>query len=411
MSGYGPQCLCLALLLFLLAALAAFDFPRQSLPPGVAIEANVTNTLSSSSSSAQPLAATNATAPRKSATMMETPDAPLPSRLKNERCLKGLISRLDADASAFFGSRGCKASHSNMSQCSLNEYLPFPSRYVSFDQFLRAPTAEFPGFSCFQLRQLRVEDFHVFAPPSEFCNRSLVYLSTDPDHIQALQKLLDKTEALQPPPYFFLLCCNDNPVFPRWALDNPRVLLVFAPHSPPQIAHRKLIPLPLGLRKEWVESLQQFQRRAASTPMSRTLFVKFTLQAPQIRIARRKQAIRALQRNGLLGNPASVTQRIRHPQFYQQLLSSQYILSPPGIALDTHRSWEALVLGRVPLMLANIHPTVYSELPVLQVSSWSEVNPKQLKESWARLKNGTYNVNKVLRVWWLSHILQHCLRA
>lgn len=50
----------------------------------------------------------------------------------------------------------------------------------------------------------------------------------------------------------------------------------------------------------------------------------------------------------------------------------KFILCPPGNGIDTHRLWEALYLGCIPITLKH---RIYNEykLPILQVNNWSEV--------------------------------------
>jgi hypothetical protein len=57
-----------------------------------------------------------------------------------------------------------------------------------------------------------------------------------------------------------------------------------------------------------------------------------------------------------------------HPQM-GSVAHFRFVLSPPGKGQDTHRTWEALSVGSVPIVTAKSPiNAVFSGLPVLQVS-------------------------------------------
>lgn len=55
------------------------------------------------------------------------------------------------------------------------------------------------------------------------------------------------------------------------------------------------------------------------------------------------------------------------------LLSSQFVISPPGNGPDCHRTWEAMYLGAVPIVLRKSWPFSHLELPVLIVDRWEQI--------------------------------------
>lgn len=59
--------------------------------------------------------------------------------------------------------------------------------------------------------------------------------------------------------------------------------------------------------------------------------------------------------------------------FYQELRRHAYVLAPEGAGPDTHRLWEALAMGCVPVALRSPVHRQWEHLPVLWVDSWEEV--------------------------------------
>lgn len=50
-----------------------------------------------------------------------------------------------------------------------------------------------------------------------------------------------------------------------------------------------------------------------------------------------------------------------------------FVLSPEGVGIDCHRTWEAILLGCIPIVKRNAISNLFVDLPVLIVDDWSEV--------------------------------------
>lgn len=61
-----------------------------------------------------------------------------------------------------------------------------------------------------------------------------------------------------------------------------------------------------------------------------------------------------------------------------------FVLSPHGNGLDCHRTWEALALGHIVLVPSSSLDSLYSDLPVVPLKSWSDIRPENL-EKWIHL--------------------------
>lgn len=62
------------------------------------------------------------------------------------------------------------------------------------------------------------------------------------------------------------------------------------------------------------------------------------------------------------------------PNAYQREIHSSYFtLSPPGNGPDCHRTWEAIYLDTVPIVLSgSLDPDICRALPIMSVNSWDE---------------------------------------
>ncbi len=98
------------------------------------------------------------------------------------------------------------------------------------------------------------------------------------------------------------------------------------------------------------------------------VYVNFSLSND--RFGQRRESVCAIPRE-LLSICQDVVPRTRG---WQRCATHRFVLSPFGMGMDCHRTWEALSLGCVPIVCDAPHFSVmFYGLPVLQVSSWSEV--------------------------------------
>lgn len=80
----------------------------------------------------------------------------------------------------------------------------------------------------------------------------------------------------------------------------------------------------------------------------------------------------------------------------------QYVLSPHGAGLDCHRTWEALILGCIPIIKSSTIDDLFHDLPVIIVNDWSEIRPGFLENETAKLLNKNINTQKLYMRYWKS---------
>lgn len=79
--------------------------------------------------------------------------------------------------------------------------------------------------------------------------------------------------------------------------------------------------------------------------------------------------------NGLVFYEPMKTTRIN---CWNNMLKYKYVISPHGNGLDCHRTWEALVLGCIPIMKSSPLDPLFEGLPVLIVKEWSDITQELL---------------------------------
>lgn len=94
----------------------------------------------------------------------------------------------------------------------------------------------------------------------------------------------------------------------------------------------------------------------------------------------------------------------QNPQNFDKYLDNAYnhyfTLSPVGNAPESHRLWETLYLGNIPIVKKNINYTFYEDLPICFVNEWNEINEDFLKKELKRIKETNWNLEKIDFNYW-----------
>tara|TARA_Y100000996_G_C22551761_1_gene653954 strand:+ start:349 stop:1380 length:1032 start_codon:yes stop_codon:yes gene_type:complete len=95
---------------------------------------------------------------------------------------------------------------------------------------------------------------------------------------------------------------------------------------------------------------------------------------------------------------------LNNSDYKKDLSSYRYVLCPWGNGVDTHRVFESLYSGAVPIL--KIHKTYSNleDLPILFVKSYNEINEKLLQSYSKKLQKDLTNKEKLNIDWWINTI-------
>ena len=79
-------------------------------------------------------------------------------------------------------------------------------------------------------------------------------------------------------------------------------------------------------------------------------------------------------------------------------------ITPHGNGLDCHRTWEALCTGSIPIVKTSAIDSLFTDLPVLIVKDWSDVNMELLTKTIKEFKTKKFNYDKLLLKYWIDKI-------
>jgi len=69
---------------------------------------------------------------------------------------------------------------------------------------------------------------------------------------------------------------------------------------------------------------------------------------------------------------------INFNEYIERISQHKFVISPPGNGIDCHRTWEALYVGSIPIVIKNNIYDKWRDLPILQVNSYNDVTQELL---------------------------------
>ena len=95
--------------------------------------------------------------------------------------------------------------------------------------------------------------------------------------------------------------------------------------------------------------------------------------------------------------------RIERDKLWSKYIDYCFILSPKGCGHDCFRTWEALMLGCIPIVKREGYFTdIFDELPVLIVNVWSSITKELLDETIINFRTREFNYNKLTLKFWTN---------
>jgi hypothetical protein len=90
--------------------------------------------------------------------------------------------------------------------------------------------------------------------------------------------------------------------------------------------------------------------------------------------------------------------------FLQEIKAHYFVLCPRGNGLDTHRLWETLYMGSIPIVKRDLGYAEFYDLPICFVNDWEEVTEEFLKEEKRRITSILYCLDKLKIGYWIDKI-------
>jgi len=205
----------------------------------------------------------------------------------------------------------------------------------------------------------------------------------------------------------------NHPLLMKWFAQNTRIQ-----------NEAKIIQLPIGLdyhtisnnpnhswKTEGEGHLPRFQEeilfniRETMKPFyerNPNIYINFS--KSNDRFQQRKTAFEQIP-NHLLSINNDFTKRTQN---WKNITQYTFVLSPFGMGMDCHRTWEALCLGAIPIVKAPNFQKMFEDLPVLILDEWTDITKELLDKTIEEFKTKTetkiFNYDKLNLSYWVNLI-------
>ena len=201
-------------------------------------------------------------------------------------------------------------------------------------------------------------------------------------------------------------------------LEHPKVLHWFAQNCDGPGFMGRMSPKPIGIdyhtlseRALWGEGIASPQEQEQellvirkqfppARERIRKVYIDFAWQAVHLyRPIKRQQIIAKL-----LTSECVVFQSKPLPrrQLWRKWGEHAFVLSPHGIGLDCHRTWEALACGNIVLVPSSPLDCLYEGLPVIAVKDWGDITPQNLEMLLERYSGCGFEEEKLTIRYWVG---------
>lgn len=87
-------------------------------------------------------------------------------------------------------------------------------------------------------------------------------------------------------------------------------------------------------------------------------------------------------------------------KYLMDIKSSKFVFCPRGNGVDTHRLWESLYMGSIPIVKYENTHHLFTDLPILFIKEWSEINEDFLNGKYEEIINKKWNLDKLKISYW-----------
>lgn len=279
----------------------------------------------------------------------------------------------------------------------MNKYRSYP--FLCVDFFLELADLRWTNLA--DLNLYRVSDFSntVIFVKTEVLSQAIAVLL----QIQKPFTLITGCNDDQCVPYFEYPCTDINTVNLHDSLLGCPFLIKWYSKNI-CIEHPKLCAIPIGPKMQWVSTqffgednskTIEMYKKYYLTPELNTfkpnlLYINMDVETTNYPFYKDHLFIRKNTQNLFLQKGFPMSQKKDIESYILDLRSHKFCLSPPGRGIDAHRTWEALMVGTIPICLSSSLDDLYRDLPVLIVNDYSCITEEFLMEQYALMQDKVY---------------------
>jgi|694.fasta_scaffold00240_18 hypothetical protein len=169
--------------------------------------------------------------------------------------------------------------------------------------------------------------------------------------------------------------------------------------------HEKISPIPIGLENEhWHPNKRNLINKAIYSKQERKnrIFAQFN---PDTFPSERYNLCYDIWMKKINADMYRCINGIAFDSYVNNLCTYKYCLCPRGNGIDTHRVWEALYLGCIPIVKKHITHFFNEKLPIVYIDDWKEVTEDFLKNIIDNFDYSLFKSKTLTMTYWKERIL------
>lgn len=209
-----------------------------------------------------------------------------------------------------------------------------------------------------------------------------------------------------------LVTHGDQPTNQKRLKFLPKKIKIFANNIPVKEQNNLLIAIPIGLTNNTDES--EFHRLFGDKQMlieamkqDKTSDYFIYCNFNKANHKSREDILEVIRENPRIYFEETKYTKNGRQKFLANIRRSRFVICPRGNGIDTHRLWETLYLGSVPIVLKQDLPIVDLEkkLPIVVIDSIRDINnTDKLNSIYANLQHKNFNYNLLRLSYWTQRI-------
>lgn len=178
------------------------------------------------------------------------------------------------------------------------------------------------------------------------------------------------------------------------------------------ISHDKMKPIPIGLENDrWFVDINKKDKMIKKSEEPRhhynLAYMNFSINTNP---SKRTQPYQLFKEKSWVTTDMG-TNGTNFDQYIDNVYNHKFVICPEGNGIDTHRFWETLYMGSIPIVKRNIlAEELYSYFPVLIVDNWEDVSEWLLNKEYDEIERikSTYDGDQEMLTfeYWKNKILQ-----
>jgi hypothetical protein len=225
---------------------------------------------------------------------------------------------------------------------------------------------------------------------------NLIFVRNAPQFFQTIHPLIEN-------PYMILTMGEfHESMKDKWLNDlkDDKIIAWFSIHACER-THPKFYPMPIGLfqpREHFTNrvTLSELFKRLREKPKTKLVYSNYSDRLG-------KKPDRA-DLDAVIQNKSWVTfgpaQPLPFVDYMKEMSECKFALSPKGRGIDCYRTWEALIVGTIPIVKSSQLNDLYKGLPVLIINDWRELSEEFLNEKYKEIASKKYDISPLFCEYW-----------